>query len=259
MTLKTLEHFFSLKGRVAIVTGSGQNIGRAIALAYAGAGAKVVVNGHSSKEKVDSVVAEIKAAGGEAIGIMADVGNPDDIKRLIDEAEAKLGPVDIAVSNVGRRLRQKFEDISIQDWHDTLNNNLNSMFYMAHFVLPRMRRRNWGRLIHVSGYDGFTGHMPERAHNVTCKAGMHGLTKALAREYGVHNITVNTVVPGAIATSRDLKQYAHIDPNQILARLAIKHPGDSEDMAAACLFLAGESGKFVTGQAIHVNGGEFMF
>jgi NAD(P)-dependent dehydrogenase (short-subunit alcohol dehydrogenase family) len=122
-----------------------------------------------------------------------------------------------------------------------------------------MREAGSGRVINISGYDGVTGHMGERAHNVTAKAGMHGLTKAIAREYGVFGITANTVFPGAIATRRDRTQYAHIDPADIMKRLAIKHFGEPDDIAEACLYLAADSGKFVTGQALHVNGGEFMF
>ena len=248
-----------LAGRTAIVTGSGQNIGRAIALLFASEGAAVVVNGHSSVANVDAVVQEIVAAGGQAIGVMADVSDPDQVKQLVAKTEAAFGKVDIAVSNVGRRMRQSFEEITIADWRDTINHNLSSVFYLAHYVLPRMRERGWGRVINISGYDGFTGHMDQRAHNVTCKAGMHGLTKAIAREYGVHGVTSNTVAPGAIATKRDAAQYAHVNMEHVLARLAIKHAGESGDIAEACLYLAGDSGKYVTGQVIHVNGGEFMF
>jgi NAD(P)-dependent dehydrogenase (short-subunit alcohol dehydrogenase family) len=122
-----------------------------------------------------------------------------------------------------------------------------------------MRQRGWGRIINISGYDGFTGHIAQRAHNVTAKAGMHGLTKAIAREYGVYGVTSNTVAPGVIATKRDPAQYKHFNIANVLERLAIKHRGDPDDIAEACLYLAGESGKFVTGQVIHVNGGEFMF
>jgi 3-oxoacyl-[acyl-carrier protein] reductase len=248
-----------LAGRVAIVTGSGQNIGRAIALRFAAEGAAVTVNGHRDRAKVDGVVEEIVAAGGQAIGVMADVSDPEQVRRLVEETVERLGGADIAVNNVGRRLKQSFEEITIDDWNSTLNHNLSSAFYMAHYVLPLMRRKGWGRVINISGYDGVTGHMPERAHNVTAKAGMHGLSKAIAREYGVHGVTCNTVFPGAIATVRDPAQYTHINPETVLERLAIKHAGESEDIAQACLYLAGESGKFVTGQAIHVNGGEFMF
>ncbi len=248
-----------LAGRTAIVTGSGQNIGRAIARLFAQQGASVVVNGHSNQANVDAVVHEIASDGGRAIGVMADVSDPEQVERLVKETEVAFGPVDIAVSNVGRRMRQSFEEITIASWRDTINNNLNSVFYLAHFVLPKMRQRGWGRIINISGYDGFTGHMDQRAHNVTAKAGMHGLTKAIAREYGIYGITSNTVAPGAIATKRDLEQYKHVNMELVMARLAIKHPGEPADIAEACLYLAGDSGKYVTGQVIHVNGGEFMF
>lgn len=248
-----------LEGRTAIVTGSGRNIGRAIARLFAAEGAAVTVNGHSDRAAVDAVVDEIEAAGGRAIGVMADVGKPDEVRAMVAETQARHGPVDIAVSNVGIRKRQAFEEISIDDWLTTLNSNLNSAFYLAHFVLPGMRERRFGRVINISGYDGLTGHMAERAHNVTAKAGMHGLSKAIAREYGVHGVTCNTVFPGAIATVRDAAQYAHINREALMDRLAIKHAGASEDVAEACLYLAAESGKYITGQSVHVNGGEFMF
>jgi len=248
-----------LAGRTAVVTGSGQNIGRAIALALAAQGANVVVNGHAHRELVDSVVEEAQALGAGAIGVMADVSEPEEVDSLVAAAQDAFGAVDIAVSNVGVRMRQSFEEITIDDWHRTLASNLHAAFYLAHFALPGMRQRGWGRIIHISGYDGWTGHMDQRAHNVTAKAGMHGLTKAIAREYGVHGVTANTVAPGAIATVRDAEQYVHVDLDAIRKRLAVPTFGQPEDIAAACVYLAGESGRFVTGQVIHVNGGEFMF
>jgi NAD(P)-dependent dehydrogenase (short-subunit alcohol dehydrogenase family) len=248
-----------LAGKTAIVTGSGRNIGRAIALTFAAEGAKTIINGAHTVENVEAVVAEIEAAGGDAIGVMADVSDPDQVERLIEATTDAFGAPDIVVNNVGIRLRQSFEEISIDDWRNTLNSNLNSAFYLAHFTLPKMRERNWGRLINISGYDGFTGHMSERAHNVTAKAGLHGLTKAIAREYGQYEVTANTVAPGAIRTKRDQKQYAHVDMDHVMKQLAIKHAGESQDIADACLYLAADSGKFVTGQVIHVNGGEYMF
>ena len=200
-------HETSLQGRVAIVTGSGQNIGAAIARRLADAGAAVVVNGHSSRENVERTVAEIRDAGGRAVGIMADVSDPKDVERLVAEANAAFGPVDIAVSNVGRRLHKPFEDITIEDWDWAIRTNLSSCFYLAHHVIPAMKQRQWGRVIHVSGFDGFTGHMANRAYNIAAKSGMHGFTKAVARELGPFGITANTVVPGAIDTVRDWSQY----------------------------------------------------
>ena len=249
----------SLDGKVALVTGSGQNIGRAVAELLAKEGASVVVNGAKSKDKVDDVVETIQSNGGQAIGIMADVSVPEDVKRLVAESEEKLGSIDILINNVGIRHRMSFEEITPEDWQRVINSNLNSCFYTAHHVLPKMREKKWGRVINMSGYDGFTGHIPQRAANITAKAGMHGLSKAIAREYGIHDVTANTVVVGAIQTVRETEHYKHIDVEQVMKNLAIKHAGDVEDIAAACLYLAGDSGKFVTGQAIHVNGGEYMF
>lgn len=248
-----------LKGRTAIVTGSGQNIGAAIARMFAREGANVVVNGASNKANVDATVEAINQAGGTAIGILADVGDPEQVESMVRQAEQAFGSVDITVSNVGRRLKLKFEDISVLDWQRTINSNLSSCFYMARSATPGMRKRGWGRLIHISGYDGFTGHTAERAANVTAKAGMHGLTKALAKEMGAHNITCNTVVPGYINTVRDMTQYSHFDLEKVVASIPLGHSGHVDDIAKACLFLASEGGDFITGQAIHVNGGEFMF
>ena len=249
----------TLRGRTAIVTGSGRNIGRAIALSFASQGANVVVNGHRDSDAVQKVVGEITGAGGSAIGSMADVSRPDEVERLVGEAVNEFGSVDIAVSNVGVRRRQAFEEITLDDWHSTLAVNLHACFYLAHFTLPSMRERGWGRVIHISGYDGWTGHIDQRAHNVTAKAAMHGLTKAIAREYGVHGVTANTVAPGAIRTVRDRSEYSHLNVNEVRARIAVGSFGEPEDIAAACLYLAADSGKFVTGQVVHVNGGEFMF
>lgn len=166
-----------LAGRTALVTGSGRNIGRAIALALAAQGANLVVNGHRDRHAVDAVVAEARAAGVAAIAVMADVADPDQVTALVAAATEAFGAVDIAVSNVGIRRRQTFEQITIAGWHATLATNLHAAFYLAHQCLPAMRRRGWGRIIHISGYDGWTGHLDQRAHNVTAKAALHGLTR----------------------------------------------------------------------------------
>jgi 3-oxoacyl-[acyl-carrier protein] reductase len=246
-------------GRTALVTGSGQNIGRAIARMMAKAGAKTVVNGHTDQQHVDRVVAEIKAEGGTAIGIMADVGDPVAVERMVAEAIEQFGAVDICVSNVSIRHKQAFLDITVDDWNATLNNNLSASFYLARSVIPGMKTRRWGRIIHISGVDGFTGHIANRAHNVVCKAGVHALSKALSLEFGEFGITANTVAPGIINTERDWSQYPkdllELDKEQIPARRL----GDVDEIAAACLYLASDLAAFVAGQAIHVNGGQYMF
>ena len=250
-----------LEGRTAIVTGSGQNIGKAIAQHFAAAGANVIINGHRHRDRVDATVGAIQQSGGTAHGIMADVSDPDAVAAMVAEAKEVFGPVDIAVSNVSIRRKQPFFDISVEDWNDTLNINLSSCFYLARCVLPDMKERGWGRVIHISGVDGFAGHIDTRAHNIVCKSGMHALSKAIAVEFGPHGITANTVSPGAIDTDRDWTQYD--DPEvwreARIAAIPVKRLGTVDDIAAACVYLAGETGGFVTGQVIHANGGQFMY
>jgi NAD(P)-dependent dehydrogenase (short-subunit alcohol dehydrogenase family) len=253
------QRFVSISGRTAIVTGSGRNIGRAIALALAEGGANVVVNGHSDRDAVDAVVEEIRRGGGKALGVMADVSSHDQVVGLVERAVAEFGSVDIAISNVGVRRKQPFLDISIEDWQLVLATNLSPAFYMARNVIPHMRERKWGRIIHISGFDGFWGQVTERAHNITAKAGLHGLSKALAREFGPDGITANSVVPGAIDTVRDWSQYAHQDKERIRGEIPAGRFGKTDEVAAACVFLCAETGAFVSGQAIHVNGGHYMY
>lgn len=248
-----------LAGRTAIVTGSGRNIGRAIALALAAGGASVVVNGHRDREAVDAVVEEIRAAGGRALGIMADVSSHDAIAALVAQAAAEFGSVDIAVSNVGIRRMQPFLEIAVEDWNAVLATNLSAAFYLARNAIPHMRARRWGRIIHISGFDGFWAQVTQRAHNITAKAGLHGLAKALAREFGSEGITANTVAPGAIDTVRDWLQYKHQPKEKLVAEIPLGRLGEVSEVAAACAFLASEGGGFVSGQVIHVNGGHYMY
>ena len=255
MTQTLLPH----AGRTAIVTGSGRNIGRAVALALAAGGAAVVVNGHRDREAVEAVVKEIADAGGRALGLMADVSKHDEVAALVRATADAFGSVDIVVSNVGMRRMQPFLEIGLADWDAVLATNLTPAFYLARNAIPHMQKRKWGRIILVSGFDGFWGQVTLRAHNITAKAGLHGLAKALAREFGPDGITANTVAPGAIDTVRDWSQYRHQPKEQIAAEIPLGRFGHVSEVAAACSFLAGDGGGFTSGQVIHVNGGHYMY
>ena len=246
-------------GRCAIVTGSGRNIGRAIALALAAGGASVVVNGHSDRAALDAVVKEITAAGGRALPFMADVSKHAEVAAMVRAAADAFGSVDIVVSNVGMRRMQPFLEISLEDWDAVLATNLTPGFYLARNAIPHMQKKNWGRIILISGFEGFWGQVTQRAHNITAKAGLHGLAKALAREFGPGGITANTVAPGAIDTVRDWSQYRHQAKEQIEKEIPLGRFGDVNEVAAACSFLAGDGGGFTSGQVIHVNGGHYMY
>jgi 3-oxoacyl-[acyl-carrier protein] reductase len=245
-------------GRTALVTGSGQNIGRAIALAFARGGANVVINGHRNLAAIESVAEEARGLGVRAMAVLADVGDPAAVQTMVDRAADSFGGVDIAVSNVSTRLHTKFLDISIEEWQRILNSNLSASFYLARAVLPLMKVRNWGRIVHISGRDGFAV-IPNRAHNVTCKAGVFALSKAIAVEFGSFGITANTVAPGIIDTTRDLTQYPHFRDGygDRIQEIPVRRVGHVDEIAAACTYLA--SAGFVTGQVLHVNGGDGLF
>jgi NAD(P)-dependent dehydrogenase (short-subunit alcohol dehydrogenase family) len=249
----------SLAGRTAVVTGSGRNIGRAIALSLAQQGANVVVNGHSDRAAVDAVVAEITAAGGQALGVMADVGSDEAVSAMIATAAERFGSVDIVVSNVGIRRKQPFLEITPQQWDEVLRTNLSAAFYLARHAIPHMRAKKWGRVVLISGFDGFWGQVTERAHNITAKAGLHGLAMALAREFGPDGITANTVAPGAIDTVRDWSQYTHQMREKIESEIPLGRYGKVDEVAAACDLLCSDRGGFISGQVIHVNGGHYMY
>ncbi len=246
-------------GRTAIVTGSGRNIGRAIALSLARQGAQVVVNGHSDRAAVDAVVQEIQEAGGQALGIMADVSDDKQVQQLVQRAVETYGSADMIISNVAIRRKQHFLDITPQDWQDVLQTNLTPAFYLARHALPHMLEKKWGRLVFISGFDGFWGQVPERAHNIAAKSGLHGLAMALAREFGAQGITANTVAPGAIDTVRDWTQYTHQDRQKIESEIPLGRYGKPDEVAAACDLLCSERGAFISGQVIHVNGGHYMY
>lgn len=248
-----------LAGKTAIVTGSGQNIGKAIALHFARAGANVVLNGHRNQAAIDAVAKEAEGYGVKTLALLADVSDAAAIAGMVKKAEDKFGQVDIAVSNVSIRKHQPFHDISLEDWDRTLKSNLSSAFYLARAVLPGMQKAKWGRIIHISGEDGWQGHIPNRAHNMVCKAGVHAFSKAIGIEFAAEGITANTVSPGSIETTRDWSQYPANWREMRLAQIPMHRIGRVDDIAMACVYLAGDSGAFISGQVIHVNGGQFMY
>jgi NAD(P)-dependent dehydrogenase (short-subunit alcohol dehydrogenase family) len=249
-----------LQGRTAIVTGSGRNIGRAIALAFAREGANVVLNGHRDLQALEAVAREARELGAQALPVVADVGDPDAVQRMVDAAAQHFGGVDVAVSNVSARLHQPLLEITVQDWRRVLETNLSAAFYLSRACLPHMQQRRWGRIIHISGRDGFAP-KANRAHNVTCKAGVFALAKAIAVEFGEFGITANAVAPGIVATRRDAAQYPDAADGFEARRqaLPLRRLGDVDDIAGACTYLCSQAGGYVTGQVLHVNGGEFMF
>jgi NAD(P)-dependent dehydrogenase (short-subunit alcohol dehydrogenase family) len=251
-----------LQGRVALVTGSGRNLGRAMAHAMARAGATLIINGHTDQAAVDRVVGEIRDFGGTAMGIMADVGKREQIFDMVKQATDAFGKVDISISNASIRRPIPFLELTEQQWQDTLRTNLSAAVYLAQAVLPGMRAQKWGRIIHISGGSTFFAYAKQRVHNTAAKAGLHGLTKSLAREFGPDGITVNTLGPGIMATERDWSLYkleAKGDDNDaVVAEIPARRRGMPDEIAATCMYLVSDGGAYTSGQVIHVNGGHYV-
>jgi 3-oxoacyl-[acyl-carrier protein] reductase len=254
-----------LAGKIAVVTGSGRNIGRAIALEFAARGADVVVNSRSNSDEVSAVVDEAKALGVRAEAVVGDVSKQETIDRLKAAAD-DFGGCDISVSNAALRPHQSFDDMSVEDWLGILDIQLNASFRLAKAVVPGMKEKGWGRLIHITGPDAFIG-IANRAHNVTAKGGLRALTKCLAIELGPFGITVNDVAPGAIDTRKNDLSHPHVtssgapadenDRTGAIARIPVGRLGTPEDMAYACGFLASPRASFYTGTVMCCFGGQW--
>ena len=242
-----------LEGAVAIVTGAARNIGRAIALELANAGAAVAVVTLSDVAGTQSVAAEIEAKAGRALAIQADITKPEDAKRIVDETVQRFGRLDILVNNAGVRPESAFEEITLEDWHRVLAVVLDGAFLCSQAAVPALSAGGRGAIINIGGLTAYIGAV-HRAHVITAKAGLNGLTKALAVELAPRGITVNLVAPGLIDTKRKSEDPAHRRSRTVLAgRL-----GQPEDIAAMVQLLAGPRGRYLTGQTIHINGGIYL-
>jgi 3-oxoacyl-[acyl-carrier protein] reductase len=244
-----------LQNKVALVTGAGKNIGRCIALTLARDGAAVLVNGRSDRAAVDAVVGEITAAGGKAMAAMGDVSDPAVAPRLADEAMKTFGGVDILVSNAGLRRQTSFLDMKFEEWREILSVALDGAFLLGKAFIPQMvARGKGGAFVAMSGVSTHVG-TPNRCHVSASKAGLEGLMRGLAVELAPHRITCNALSPGAIDTARA----ASAGPRPVENRpIPLKRFGTVEEIAAMVRLLVGPEGTFITGQTIHVNGGEFL-
>jgi len=241
-----------LKGRVALVTGAGRNIGRAIALALADAGAKVAVNVRASRDEGQAVVDEIVARGGDALLVVADVTQRADVDAMIAAVAKRFGRLDIVVNNAAIRHDAAFADLPYADWRAAQAVCVDGAFHCVQAALPLLRDSGAGTVINIGGLTGHTG-ASKRAHVVTAKAALAGLTRALAHELAEFGITVNCVSPGMIDTVRKSEPAHHAMHTTLLGRRG--HP---DEIASAVVWLAGPGGRFVTGQTLHINGGAYL-
>ena len=243
---------FSLKDRVALVTGASQGIGRATVLALAQAGARVAVAARN-KEKLEAVVAEIAAAGGEALALSMDVADPEQVKAGFRQTIERFGKIDILVNNAaitrdGLAVRMKADD-----WDAVLRTNLTGAHLCAQQAMSTMMRARYGRIINVTSVVAETGN-PGQVNYVAAKAGLIGLTRALAVEVASRNITVNAVAPGFVVSPMTDPLPQNVK-DALLARVPLGRMGTDAEVAAAIVFLASEEAAYITGAVLDINGG----
>jgi 3-oxoacyl-[acyl-carrier protein] reductase len=243
-----------LEGRVALVTGAARNIGRAIALGLAHAGASVVVNTRTSRAAAEGVAAEIEAAGGHAFAHLADVTDERGIEQMVDEAVKRYGRLDILVNNAAVRDVTKIDDIDLATWRYVTGIILDGAFICSKACLVPLRASDGAAIVNIGGMSGHTG-APGRPHVIAAKLGLVGLTRGLAHDLAPDRITVNCVVPGLIDTERNEASGAKSAHSRsgLLGRR-----GTPEEVAEVVRFLVGPNARYVTGQEWHVNGGAYL-
>jgi len=251
-----------LSGRTALVTGSGRNLGKAIALAFARMGANVVVNSRATKSDVDAVVDEIAAAGGKGFAVVADVSTPEGARHLISRGVEQFGVIHILVNVVGISPRVPVLEMTERDWRQVFAVNIDSVFFCTQAALHGMVQSGWGRIINVTGHAHLRGD-PGRSHVAATKAAVVGFSHSLAREVAPCGILVNVVAPGSFDTTERVRYYrdlgeGHKDRHDMMHMVALNRLGDPREFANVCLFLASDASSFITGQTILVNGGMYM-
>ncbi len=242
-----------LAGKVALVTGGARNIGRAICRSLAAGGAAVMVNANTSRAEAERTLAMIASSGGKAAAHFADVTDPDAVAKLVEATLGRFGRLDILVNNAAIRSETPFEKIRLEEWRRVLATVLDGAFLCTQACLPHLARAGAAAIVNLGGltaHKGATG----RAHVITAKAGIAGMTRALALDFAPQHITVNCVVPGTIETVRGLPG-APQRPDDRRSLPPVGRRGEPEEIAAVVRMLCGPDARYITGQTIHVNGG----
>jgi 3-oxoacyl-[acyl-carrier protein] reductase len=247
-----------LSGRVALVTGSSRRIGREIVLTLARAGANVIVHGRSNRDAAEAVRREAEAIGVKATVALCDVSQQESVRQMIEAVVAAHGRLDILVNNASVRRRRALADVTLAEWREVLGITLDGAFFCAQAAAPHLARGGTGRIINIGGDSAFTG-ATDHAHVIAAKAGLQGLTRALAADLAAQQVTVNMVSPGYIEASEDdPKRTAERRQHYAIDRIPLGHPGAPPNIAEVVTALASDGFGYVTGQTLHVNGGFLM-
>jgi len=243
-----------LTGKVALVTGSGRNIGRATILEMAREGANVVVNAKANRSEAEAVANEARELGVKAIVTLADVSDQAQVDAMFKQALDEFEHVDILVNNAAIRPQKSFTELTVEEWHQAIAVILDGAFYSTQAALPSMLQNQFGRVIYITGDGAYFG-AAKRAHVSAAKMGLTGLARGLASEFAEQNITFNIISPGRMDTTRDNSFYLDPTAMQKVDDIPMKKLGSPLEIARACLFLSSEAGSYITGQTLHINGG----
>lgn len=242
-----------MEKRKALITGSGRNLGRGVALRLAQAGYDVAIHARANATDAEAVAQEARALGVQAVTCLGDMGSTTDVKNMADQVLGAFGHVDVLVNVAAYRPFQNFLEMGTADWQRVMDTNVTGVFQLTQAVLPGMIERRFGRVINFSGMNSIRGY-PQRVHIAASKHAVWGMTKALSREFGPHNITVNCISPGPAQSEHEDAAFDALILAQVkeipLGRLARQ-----SEIAGMVAFLASEEGGFVSGQMIGVNGG----
>jgi len=245
----------SLDGTVVVITGSSRGIGRAIAEELGQSGAKVIVNYHQSREAAEDVVAHLKQSGSESVAIQADVSDPAQAARLIDETLQRFGRIDVLVNNAAINIDRTMKNLSPDDWDTVIKADLSSYFYTVRATIPHFIQQKSGKIINISSMNAESGSFGQ-ANYSAAKAGIIGFTKTAALELARYNVTVNAICPGYVAT----EMYEAIPAKTkeaILARIPLGRAGTPQEVARAVHYLIVD-GDYYTGETLNMNGGAYM-
>ena len=242
---------------VALVTGAARNIGREIALSLAASGHAVAVNVRASLAEGQAVVDDIVAGGGQALLCAADVGDRGAVAEMIQRIDREWGRLDVLVNNAAIRREAELASLTAADWHDTLRVVLDGAFFCTQAALPLLTASPQAAIINIGGLTAHTG-AAQRVHVVTAKAGLVGMTRALAHDLAAQGITVNCVAPGMIDTVRQASSASAAPKHHATRTTLLGRRGTALEVAQAVVFLAGDTARFITGQVLHVNGGSFL-
>jgi NAD(P)-dependent dehydrogenase (short-subunit alcohol dehydrogenase family) len=245
---------FDLTGRVALVTGGSKGIGRAIAEGFAQAGAELLLCART-EEPLRKAADELRAAHGVRVEtLVADMARRDEVQRVAQTAAERLGRVDVLVNNAGWNVPQAIDEIRDEDWDYLLELNLSSVMALTRAIVPGMKQRRWGRVIHISSIMGLASTPARNAYSAT-KSALIGLCRASALDLGPYNITVNCIAPGPIATEMPLSILSKEQQDRLAGRTAFNRWARPEELAGPALLLATEAGSYITGTVLVVDGG----